>query len=51
MHKRFYSIQWFLKESKHSILLKVKMTANCAKIDRVGSLDAVFQQVALVQNF
>ena len=35
--------------SFHIFIFLVKMTANYAKINRVGSLDAGFQQVPLLQ--
>ena len=45
----FYSIQWVFK--LFIFPMTVKMPANYAQINRVGSLDASFQQVPLVQNF
>ena len=51
MHKKvlFYSL--LLKKLNIYIFSHVKMAAKYAKIDRVGNVDASFQQVPLVQNF
>ena len=38
-----------LKKNKNTNFPFVKMAVNYAKMDRVGSLDADFQQVILVQ--
>ena len=48
--QKIYSIQSFWKKLAVYIFLKAEMTANYAKIDRVGSSDAGFQ-VPHAQNF
>ena len=46
----FYSV--VLKQSNFlHFFHSTKMAANYAKIERVGSLDASFQQVLLIQHF
>ena len=51
MHKKvlFYSVVLNFFEKFH--FSHSKMAANYAKINRIGNLDAGFQQVSLVQNF
>ena len=51
MHQRFQSGICSLKTRKITFLSIVKVAAKYAIIDRVGSLDAGFQQIPLVQNF
>ena len=51
MHKKFYSIQWFLKNQIFSLFPIVKMNANYAEICNEGKLEADFQQVLLVRFF
>ena len=49
--KSFILLSGFKNLWKKSIFPLVKMAADYAKIDRVASLDASFQQVPLLQNF
>ena len=51
MRKKFYSSQWFLKNSIVSLFSIVKMNENYAEICGVVNLEADFQQVSLVQFF
>ena len=48
MHHKFYCIQYYQKFENFCWPI-VKMAANNAKIDRVGSFDTGFQQFLLVQ--
>ena len=40
MYQKFYSTQWFYKNSNITVFAIVKIATNCASLERFGNLDA-----------